>query len=630
MGAYSLWMSLVRRFFTLLCVFLVSTVFTVQPAQAASDFAELLFSPRRLLTEDLSTYRNHALYPWLQAAQFQAQWDKKQADFPALVAFLQTPQAASRDLRRQVLKDLADDGQWLDFEKIWLERDGNNATRCAYVQVLIGQERFDEAEQRLLALWDDRLDCDPALNWFRTRPTYERVVEGKLIEALRANKTAFARKLLNDVPRRQRYQNWLSLLDNPQSLLRLEGEILPEMVEAAILKIARKNPEGAQTLLDARDVGVDARNAGLRAIALGWAWSRDDRAIAIFQNLPEDLSDARVGEWRVRIALRFNRFDLAKTWLDRLPSDLAVQPRWRYWKARMLAVHGQNEAAVRLWQPLSRENSFYSLLAAQRLGQGYSPTPKTTPKNANLQRQLKRDPAIERALAAFNDNFKTIASAEWRYKLDDSTLEERQQMAYLASEAGWYDMMMWTANKADIADDLALLFPRPYAEIVDEASALTGIDEGWIYAVMRQESAYRADAASGAKAYGLLQLLLPTAKTTARRWKRAVPVDRNDLFQPSINVPLGAAYLRDQLDRWGGEHWPLLLGSYNAGPGAVRRWLPEGQAMEADIWIESIPFNETRDYVQRVSRNAAMYQWLEAKRAVNVSPWFSPIEAKNP
>jgi soluble lytic murein transglycosylase len=128
-----------------------------------------------------------------------------------------------------------------------------------------------------------------------------------------------------------------------------------------------------------------------------------------------------------------------------------------------------------------------------------------------------------------------------------------------------------------------------------------------VYGVIRQESLYRSDAVSSAGARGLMQLQIGTARRTARALKLPKP-DLDDLFVPSINTSLGAGYLRRLLDRFDGQ-LPVALAGYNAGPNAAARWLPD-ESMDADVWIENIPYDETREYVQRILWHRLMFRWL--------------------
>jgi soluble lytic murein transglycosylase len=148
-----------------------------------------------------------------------------------------------------------------------------------------------------------------------------------------------------------------------------------------------------------------------------------------------------------------------------------------------------------------------------------------------------------------------------------------------------------------------------------------------IYAVLRQESLYRVDAVSSADARGLMQLQLDTARHTARHWQRPPP-DLSDLFDPATSILLGAAQLRTLLDQFDGQI-PAALAAYNAGATAVMRWLP-GKSIDSDVWIENIPYGETRGYVQRVLWHVLTFTWLHTREAQQTKSWLTPIQAMQP
>jgi soluble lytic murein transglycosylase len=214
------------------------------------------------------------------------------------------------------------------------------------------------------------------------------------------------------------------------------------------------------------------------------------------------------------------------------------------------------------------------------------------------------------------------ANAEWRAALEGLDRDRQVQAVRLASGWGWHLQAIAAAAKLGLFDDYDLLYPRPYDAEVRRAAASSRLPPSLIYAVIRQESLYRADAASSAGALGLMQLLPATAQATARRTGAPSP-SRADLLLPSVNVPLGSAFLRSLLDRADGQ-LPLAIAGYNAGPAAARRWLP-ATPIETDVWVENIPFNETRAYVQRVHWHALVFDWLTDRKPRDVSPWLGRV-----
>jgi len=149
-----------------------------------------------------------------------------------------------------------------------------------------------------------------------------------------------------------------------------------------------------------------------------------------------------------------------------------------------------------------------------------------------------------------------------------------------------------------------LAYPRPYVELVSEQAKKNALTQSLIYAIMREESAFDADAQSPADAYGLMQLILPTARLAGKAL--GLPHDRVSLLRPSVNIPLGARVLGKYRDQFPED--PLLaIAAYNAGPGAAKRWRRDRSGTSFDLWVELIPYVETRRYIKRVLGSAAVY-----------------------
>ncbi|MGE0323357.1 MAG: transglycosylase SLT domain-containing protein [Polyangiaceae bacterium] len=150
-----------------------------------------------------------------------------------------------------------------------------------------------------------------------------------------------------------------------------------------------------------------------------------------------------------------------------------------------------------------------------------------------------------------------------------------------------------------------IAFPRPHLPTVQKNAAKVGISETLVYAIMREESAFDADAESSASAYGLMQLIVPTAKLYAK----GLPYDARALKRPSINITLGCRALAKLTETFD-AHPLLAIPGYNAGPGRPRRWLRERPNLDFDLWVEAIPYSETRRYTQRVLASRAAYTVL--------------------
>ncbi len=151
-----------------------------------------------------------------------------------------------------------------------------------------------------------------------------------------------------------------------------------------------------------------------------------------------------------------------------------------------------------------------------------------------------------------------------------------------------------------------LVFPRPYWQQLSTDAQNLGLDPYLVTSLIRQESEFNPGAVSRANAYGLMQLLPSTGKMLARK-QGDRHFSTNDLFDPSENLRLGTTYLRENIDRYGGQV-EYALAAYNAGDGPVRQWIASGDYKDIPEWVESIPYTETRDYVQSILRNREVYR----------------------
>jgi soluble lytic murein transglycosylase len=307
-----------------------------------------------------------------------------------------------------------------------------------------------------------------------------------------------------------------------------------------------------------------------------------------------------------------------------MPAGLAAQPRWRYWHARTVSATAGADAAAPLFNDIAGLRDYYGYLAADRLHRGYSLNARPSPIDLKMQAAIAADDGLIRAHELFACNMWDEAAAEWAAALGSAQPAVKIQAAHLAARWGWYAETIATLAQAGEWDDVRLRYPRPYPDAVAEASRLANVPADWVLGVMRQESLYRRDAVSRADARGLMQMLPSTADAVARRWHLRAP-QGDGLFDPSVAVPLGAAYLRELLDRHAGQ-LSLSLAAYNAGSAAVARWLPS-RSMDADIWIENIPYAETRSYVQHILEHIVAFATVrdaEPPRLETLMPAVEP------
>ena len=310
--------------------------------------------------------------------------------------------------------------------------------------------------------------------------------------------------------------------------------------------------------------------------------------------------------WRVRAALRAQAWDDVAAAIDAMPEAQRQEAAWRYWRARALAAQGRGDDANALLAVLAGETHFYGVLAAEALGRRFVPpasVPVTPPADAVAAFAAR--PAVKRAVKLAELDLRPESQREWIYVVrslpdDDALL----LAAGYASSVGLYDRAINTADRTQARHDYALRYLAPYRTEFEAAAKAHDVDVALLYAIARQESRFAVDIVSSAGAVGLMQLMPGTARWVAKQ------LARND-YRPALigdaelNTQFGAYYFKYWLERL--DRMPALAAAaYNAGPGRAQAWRPPAP-LEGAIWVETIPFNETRDYVKKVLANAIVY-----------------------
>jgi len=590
---------------------------------------------------DPPALKSYPIYDYLVAARFGRDLGAAPTDEvdTAIDAFLRSHagQPVTHALRHQWLGSLAQRRRW----DLFLARSVDVTDPQLICDRLAGRLAIGDTNglsSEALARWSvpqrQPQECAGVFAWLRAQSLVTPALEEtRARAALTADNAELAREFAAEVPaeRAAPLMQWLQLLEAPKSSLERLAmapalPVEPEALVAGFTRLARTDVAAALALLPpllARADATPALQGQLRrAAALGTAYAREPGAVAAFSQLPPEFIDAPVREWRVRAALWAGDYGKALEWSEQMPPNLATQPRWRYWHARAVAATAGADAAAPLFAEIAGLRDYYGYLAADRLHQSYDLNIRPSADDAELQAALAAEPGLIRAHALFDCDLVDDAGAEWSAIIATAKPPLKVQAARMASRWGWYAQSIATLAQADDWDDVALRYPRPYGAVIAQASKLTQVPADWILAVIRQESLFRKDAVSRADARGLMQMQPATAAAVARRWHLPAP-NRDSLFDPAVAVRLGAAYVRELLDRYGNQ-LDLSLAAYNAGPIAVARWLPPG-SLDADIWIENIPYGETRGYVQHVLEHIVAFAVVRDAEPPRVSALLPPV-----
>lgn len=597
---------------------------------------------------DSDKLRDYPLYPYLQATRLNRALDGKPETLAAvdqgidefLTRYAREP--VTRDLRRKWLASLADRALWPAYLKHYRDTSADDVQRCnSFVARLASAQPEAPPDEALIAditkQWLTPVslpECEQAFTWLRAQNRLTpALIEQRARLALLKGKVAFAKQLAATLPAPQAAPilMWASLIEHPRrtidSLIVTSGiRVAPEPLLDGWTQFVRKDRAGAvarfEPLMRSRNFDAKAASKYALALALALSWDRDPDALKYFKQVdPADFDDP-AREWQARAALWAQDWPLVASSISSMSDANRQAARWRYWAARA-AEQNQNLALARqLYNSVLIDDNYYAAMAAARLDEAVQPHPEKLVLDQTLLTEIQQLPALVRARELLLCNLRPQADIEWQYGFSTLSEEARHQAVHLASAWGWHDQAVATASQRQVFNDYALLYPRPYDKEVEAGARLAKLQPELIYGVLRQESLYRANAVSSAGARGLLQLLPETARRTAQSLGRPKP-SIDDLYVPSINVSLGAAQLRVLVDRFGGQTAVALAG-YNAGPNAARRWLPN-QSIDPDIWVENIPYNETRGYVQRVLWHSIVFAWLRSGEPQRTESWLSRI-----
>jgi soluble lytic murein transglycosylase len=592
---------------------------------------------------DSTELKSYVLYPYLQAARIRRaleldiagkRADERAAEF--IGANGQLPVA--RALRHAWLGSLAHRSQWQLFLSAYEDGTANRVERCESFVARIEVGKTQDLAAAVTSQWltpDAPPECQRAFGWLKRQGALTvDLIEERARVALESGRTVLAREVIAELSRTRAapFKQWLALLEHPQSsidawLASPDAELDTTALLAGWTRFARAHPASANeryaTLVRTPPVTPETSSPYALALALALARDRDPAALERFSGVSaHDLDDNALG-WRARAALWSKDWNEALRSIATLSESSRQSARWRYWNARATEALYDLGHAQPQYESLLPEDNYYSALAAARLHRPVTPHPHALTPAPELMASIEQQPAIERARELFLCGMQREAAGEWRFGYEALSPEERVQSVMLAASWGWYTQAVASASAQRIFNDYVLLYPQPFFAEVKTAAQLSQLTPELIYAVLRQESLYRADAVSSAGARGLMQLMPETARRTARQWQLPKP-SQLDLFEPAVNIPLGAANLRmllDQLD----NQMPVALAGYNAGIGAAMRWLP-AQPIDTDVWIENIPYEETRDYVQRVLWHSLLERWLHGGgHELNTDTWLADI-----
>jgi soluble lytic murein transglycosylase len=580
----------------------------------------------KLPTTDKQRLQQYVLWPDLKAIYWRATIG--QASATEIEAFLEEygKLRPARELRYRLALHLASIGNLRGYHRIY-ERfyQGQEIAKldCLSLQAELEAGRTARVNFRATELWlvgkSQVRECDPVFDYLSEQQLLGPDLYRKRYElAIDAREFQLARWLAKNIDQRhvEEAALWIKAQAQPEEYLRshsrhAEEKTAPERLVYAVERLTYRDPELAHTAWAAASKHIrfteEQRIRAARHIAL---WTARDSLPGAYERLlrlPEAAANSEVRYWRARTSLRNAAWNNLLADIAAMPTTERASEEWQYWRAVALRHAGQILAARDEFQVLAKQRSYYGFLAADELGENYALNHSRLPADEVAIAAIESRPEIIRARELFMVGQDSRGRSEWDTVVRTLAPEEKKQAAILADRWGWHSRAISAAASLGEFDDLSLRYPLPYQPLFEQSSSAASISPTWAYGISRSESLFMPDVRSHAGAVGLMQLMPATGRAVAR--EIGLPYSGlHTLTNPASNIRLGTSYLGQMSERYGGNA-VLATAAYNAGPHRVDRWLPDSGSIDARVWIENIPFNETRKYVKRVLSAQAIFHW---------------------
>jgi soluble lytic murein transglycosylase len=562
--------------------------------------------------------KNHVLEPWIDYWQLRLRLDDAAPE--AVNAFLlrNSGTLLAENLRRDWLKLLGKRGQWDAFQAEFPQLVNEDADTTCYSLAARWRQQDASALAEVRRFWNTAKDlpegCVPLAEALLANGRYTANDVWMRIRLLvEAGQMGQAKRTAEYLPREEAFdaRQMDAVSQSPARLVEKPGNLdkrpAREAVIFALTRLAKSDPQIAADRWDAKlrekfsaedraYVWGQLAFAGARRLmpaALAWYGETADAA----------LTDEQLA-WYVRIALRQGNWPAVLSAIQRMNAMQRNDPTWVYWQARALHAQGNIPEANKLFMSVADNHNFYGRLAAEELGRAIEIPAKVAAPTKEEVAAAAANPGLTRALALYRLDMRTEATREWLWAIRGTDDRFLLAAADHARKFELWDRAISTADRTLAQHDFSLRYLAPHRQVFAESARALQLEEPWVLGLVRQESRFITAAKSSVGASGLMQLMPATAKWIAGKigMSNFSHARVNDV---DVNVRLGTAYLKHVLDDQGGS--PVLAAAaYNAGPGRARRWR-DVRPLEGAIYAESIPFDETRDYVKKVMINTVYY-----------------------
>jgi soluble lytic murein transglycosylase len=523
-----------------------------------------------------------------------------------------------RPLRKKWLVYLAKQNQPELFMNFYRDM-GNVALNCNYADMLLQKDplsaqAFELAESLWVVGKSQPNDCDALFKkWQKAGKRTSDLVWKRMSLAADGGNHTLIPYLQTLMPHEEQYLGdlWLKVRRSPSQVSRLSNfpGKHPEK-EAEILVYGLKRLVSNNRDLALRSWEKLSRRFTFSALqqkqishrfAIFLALADHEQAEVWLEKATSFEPDAELLRWHLAHVLRQKNWQDALDVISLLPANSVDDNVFQYWKAQAYEKLGAHELADEGLHELAKQRHYYGFLASGKLSEmpSLNDNPLLIPKEKIDE--LASMPSAQRAFEFRALGRNLSARREWIFLQSQLTQPQKVTAAVLASQKNWHDQAIFGFSNAGYLDDLSRRFPMPFDNQLQSNAKKNNVDVAWAYAIVRRESSFMPDAASHAGALGLMQVMPGTARYLAKK-----KIRRSSLFNPNRNVELGTQYMRYLMDKMD-NNAILATASYNAGWRRVQQWLPEKGNMPLDLWIETIPYKETRNYVKAVLAYQQIY-----------------------
>lgn len=586
---------------------------------------------------------HYPLYPYLLFAEYSRKIQTLSlAEFQYFMKhFPDSPLA--EQLRNQWLQTKAKQEDWKSYLTAYVPCSDTTLQCHFYWAELHNQKNKLSVLEQVKPLWlkgsEPPKACEALFRIWEKSPLMTRAMVWQRIKlAIQQGNEKLARAMARHVKKSEvaLVELWILVHNNPylvtqKKYFSIQHPAILEMIVHGVSLIAKTKPETAIQIWQriGRQYPFAERHWGLvvRAIGLAFAVQKHPEAEKWLTKVPNSYANSAVHEWRIRVALAKEDWPTVLHWYKSLPKELADNEAWGYWQARALEKVNRIKESHEIMHKIAQTRSYYGFLASQHLRKPYAIAHQKYTLDHATTASISRKASVLRARELYLLQREAKARAEWLSSTQKMNDTERHAAATLALKWGLPNWSILALSKATNKDDLSLRFPLVHTQSIMQAANRNRIDPAVIFAVTRQESAFVSNACNPSSgALGLMQLMPNTAHWVAK--KHQMPLRANkDLMEPATNIQIGTRYFRMMLDDHK-NHPILAAAAYNAGPGRVKKWMPNFD-MSADTWVETIPFKETREYVKNVMTYTVIYQELLGNRPKHSMPLAYIPSAKN-